>query len=242
MDWDRDYVREKYGFSMFGFDGIYYPSPNAKRLVVFFSSMGKDRFDRYSWFWEQDEVWNYTAYLFLKDDSFHYFQGDDTKPLRESIKRIINHHMLLASVDNQSVYMVGNSMGGYAAIFFAFYLNAKAAIVSNPQVNFRSSQMHHFLNWERHIREVGTQWYDLDLFVRKYISKPHVYIEFGNYMADKCAGKDLVQALMEEECLVVVRRTNWTGHTVDALLKSTIENAIHFFEMEPTLLVLKPKD
>ncbi|WHP04459.1 hypothetical protein QLH32_10295 [Acinetobacter corruptisaponis] len=79
MKWDRNYVREKYGISMLGIDGIFFPAKKAKRLLVFFSSMGKDRYDRYSWFWDENENWEETSYLFLKDDSFHYFLGTDEK-------------------------------------------------------------------------------------------------------------------------------------------------------------------
>ena len=96
--WDRDYVREKYGYQMLGQHVIYYPSSTAKGLIVIFSSMGKDRFDRYSWFWSEDEEWHDYAYLFIKDDSFKYFLGDDEKPLSQTFRKIITHHTELAKV------------------------------------------------------------------------------------------------------------------------------------------------
>lgn len=50
--WDRDYDRRKYGFLSGSLDFIYYPSINPKRIVISFSSMGKDKYDRYSHYWD----------------------------------------------------------------------------------------------------------------------------------------------------------------------------------------------
>jgi hypothetical protein len=233
--WDRDYVRKKYGFTYLGLSCIYYPCEKAKRLLVFFSSMDKDRFDRYSWFWHTDEIWIDTAYLFIKDDSFHYFLGTDEKSMKDSVRKTIQFYMTKCNVIDEQVFCVGNSMGGYAAIYFALYAGLRGAIVCNPQVNYRAAQMHEYANWERHIREMGTQWYDLDVFYHKYGSKqkPAFYLEYGDYMADKQAAESLISSLIEQECLLIVRKTKWTGHTVNALLKQTIENAINYFEKEP---------
>ncbi|MDR3178319.1 MAG: adenylyltransferase/cytidyltransferase family protein [Campylobacteraceae bacterium] len=233
--WDRDYVRKKYGFTYLGLNGIYYPCEKAKRLMVLFSSMGKDRFDRYSWFWQTDEIWIDTAYLFIKDDSFRYFLGTDEKPMKDSVRKTIQFYMTKCNVTNEQVFCVGGSMGGYSAIYFALYVGLRGAIVCNPQVSYRAAQMHEYANWERYIREIGSQWYDLDVFYHKYGSKqkPALYLEYGDYMADKQAAESLISSLIKQECLLIVRKTKWTGHTVNALLKQTIENAINYFEKEP---------
>lgn len=135
MKWDSKYVRGKYKVHMLGQHGIYFPCEKAKRLLVLFSSMGKDRYDRYSWFWQEDEHWAETAYLFLKDDSFNYFLGDDEKPLTQTFRKIILHHMVLANVKEEQVFTVGGSMGGYAAIYYASLMQLNGAIVSNPQLD-----------------------------------------------------------------------------------------------------------
>lgn len=236
--WDRDYVRNKYKVGMLGIEGVYFPSVNAKRLMVFFSSMGKDRFDRYSWFWNEDEIWEETAYLFIKDDSFHYFLGTDDKPMKDSVRKVIEYHQVLSNTTSESTFMVGGSMGGYAAIYFAFYTKSRAAIVANPQITYKSARMHQFQNWERSIRETGSQWYDLDDFSKKYEDKPAVYIEYGNYMADKKGCECLINALIEEDCLVIIRKEKWEGHTVNSLFKNTIENAVSFIEKEPRRLTV----
>ncbi|MFD3248670.1 hypothetical protein [Rahnella aquatilis] len=238
-EWDREYVREKYKVAMLGIEGIYFPCANAKRLMVFFSSMGKDRFDRYSWYWEKNEIWEDTAYLFIKDDSFHYFLGTDDKPMKDSVRKVITYYQEQSNTNNELTYMVGGSMGGYAAIYFAFYTNARAAIVANPQISYKAARMHQFQNWERSIREMGSQWYDLDDFSKKYDVKPAIYIEYGNYMADKKGCESLISSLIEEECLLIIRKEKWEGHTVNSLFKKTIENAVFFFENEPKNLPVK---
>ncbi|MDM1021731.1 YqiA/YcfP family alpha/beta fold hydrolase [Acinetobacter sp. VNK23] len=236
MKWDRNYVREKYGISMLGIDGIFFPAKKAKRLLVFFSSMGKDRYDRYSWFWDEDENWEETSYLFLKDDSFHYFLGTDEKKMRDSVKKVINYYQNLMNIEPYYTYMLGVSMGGYAAIYFAFYTKARAAIVANPQVTFKAAQMHQYQNWERHIREMGTQWVDLDVLAVRSEYKPAIYLEYGSYPADKKGAEYLIKALIESNCLLILRKEEWSGHTVNSLFKNTIEATILFFENEPLRL------
>ena len=228
--WNRDYVRNKYGFHSLGQHGIYYPCANAKRLVVLFSSMGKDRFDRYSWFWEDSEYWEDTAYLFFKNDSFCYFLGTEETPLDQTFRKLILSYMAECGVNNSQVFTVGASMGGYAALYYASLMGLNGAIVSNPQVDYSSARAHEFQNWERQIRLMGSQWYDLNDFLCKR-SAPKVYIEYGNYLADKFAAQKLINVLNEKNSLYIVRKTDWSGHTVDSLKKETILSAISFFEM-----------
>jgi pimeloyl-ACP methyl ester carboxylesterase len=229
MEWNKDYVREKYKVHMLGQFGIYYPASRAKRLVVVFSSMGLDRYDRYSWFWAKDECWTDTAYLFLKDDSFHYFIGTDEKPATQSFRKIISHFMGVAGVEKDAVFCVGGSMGGYASIYYAALMELNGAIVSNPQLDYKSARAHEFQNWERQIRETGTQWYDLKEFLWKR-KMPNVYLEYGNYPADRMAADEFAAQFVKGEGLLILRKTNWCSHTVNGLSKKTIENTILYFE------------
>ncbi|GAA4650101.1 hypothetical protein GCM10023116_23840 [Kistimonas scapharcae] len=229
MGWDKDYVRNKYGFHSLGQYGIFYPSENASRLLILFSSMGKDRYDRYSWFWNECERWDDTAYLFLKDDTFCYFLGSDERPLEQTFRKIILNHMESCGVNNKQVFTVGASMGGYAALYYASLMDFNGAIVSNPQIDYASARCHEFQNWERQIRTMGAQWYDLNDFLCKR-KAPKVYIEYGNYLADKCAAEKLISTLDKKNSLYIVRKTDWSGHTVDSLKKETITSAITFFE------------
>ena len=76
--WDKSYVRNKYSFSIDGCEILHYPARTPKRMMINFSSMGKDRYDRYSRYWDSLQKWDGdTVYLFFKDDSFKYYLGDD---------------------------------------------------------------------------------------------------------------------------------------------------------------------
>lgn len=237
-EWDRNYVRNKYGFNNFSFDGIFYPSKNPQRLLVFFSSMGKDRYDRYSWFWDPTEKWdNGDSFLFIKDDSFHYFLGTDEYPKRDSIKKLIQYYQNInidKPIPNEKTFCIGGSMGGYAAIFFACYCSLKAAIVSNPQITYEATKMHKYFNWENRIREIGNQFYDLNIWMQKFEHTPYIYMEYGNYPADKEGCEKLVKTLLSRKSMFIIKRQDWMTHTVNSLTKNEILNAVNFFDNDPS--------
>ena len=113
VEWDKDYVRNKYAIQISNCDVLYYPSRNPKRLVVNFSSMGKDRFDRYSRYWDKTEKWEVdTAYVFFKDDIFSYYLGDDNHAKKSTYIRLIKQFMSMNNLTSNHVYTVGGSMGG----------------------------------------------------------------------------------------------------------------------------------
>ena len=229
MKWDKDYVREKYTNEVLGEKVIFYPSSKPKRLLVFFSSMHVDKYDRYSWFWDENESWDESSYLFIKDDSLQYYLGNPQKPERDKYAKIIKEYMGLCNVESNQVFAIGSSMGGYAAIYFAFYLSLNSAIVSNPQVDYSSAQAHAYRNWEKIIRQIGDDWYDLDKLVYRYNEVVNIYIEYGNYMADKLAAENLIHSLLKRRSHFIVKRTENATH--DALLdKATILKAVNYFE------------
>lgn len=230
MKWDREYVRRKYEKQKYGRWLIYYPAQNPKRLVIVFGSMSNDRYDRYSWFWQENEIWEETSYLFLKDDEMHYFLGTDEKPLKDTYFRIIREYTALNNLTNTNVHCVGGSMGGYSAIYYASVLGLNSAITCNPQIDFKSTIAHQYYNWERQIREMGSQWYDLDKLILKHKKVPNIYIEYGNYLADKLAAENIIKSVQMHNGVIIVRKTTWEEHTVNALSKQTIESCIHFFE------------
>lgn len=230
MKLDFNLIIKKYQRNKYFFDHLYFPAQNAKRMIVFFSSMGLNRYDRVSWFFDPSEQWNGdTACLFIKDDTLHYFLGTEEKPLQGSIKRLIDEYMALNKLKPSQVFAVGGSMGGYAAIYYASFLGLNAAIVANPQVNKASTIAHEFSNWEERIIECGDLFKDLDYFVLKR-TLPNLYIEYGNYPAYYIAVKSLLRAYRSKNGLCISRKANWAGHTVDCLSRFSILNSIFFFE------------
>lgn len=229
VKWDKNYVRKNHLGGMLGQEYIYYPSRNCQRLLVFFSSMNKGAFERYSWFWDETEKWEKTAFLFLKDDTFKYFLGDDERPLTQTFIKIIRYYQSLSNLDDSKVFTVGTSMGGYAAIYYASLLQLGGAITANPQITFKAARQHKFSNWERSIRSTGTQWYDLDDFLLQR-RIPCIYVEYGEYPADKTAVQALSKAIISEDSTIVLKKLPWKDHTVNCLFKSTILACVSFFE------------
>lgn len=220
MQWDKEYVREKYGAAMLGQEVIYYPCENAKRLIVNFTCMHKDRFDRYSRYWSESEMWADTAYLFVKDDDFHYYVGTDEKPRNQTYRKLIAHHMELANVKPNQVFTMGSSMGGYGALYYASFMGLNGALIAYPQVDYASTRAHKFQNWERQIREVGSQWYDLDEFIFKGDRLPNLYIEYGNYRADLLAAGKLIDAYNAAVGpLLIVKKTDAVEHSHNECLQ-----------------------
>lgn len=167
----------------------------------------------------------------MKDDSFRYFLGDTEHPLTQTFRKIIIKYMETANVSAEKTFTIGGSMGGYAAIYYASLMQLNGAITNNPQIDYASTRAHQYQNWERNIRKVGSEWYDLPEFIFKWPCIPNIYLEYGNYRADRLAAEKLISALTQSEnSLFIVRKTNWPGHTVNALSKITIESAIRMFE------------
>lgn len=227
---DIKYVRKKYEKDMFFFSHMFFPCTRPYRLIVFFSSMGKDRYDRWSWFFDNSEKWDSdTACLFIKDDDFHYFLGTEDCSRVMSIKKLIEYYLDKYKIDKSRCYTVGGSMGGYAAIYYASFLELNGALVSTPQINLKYTVAHQYSNWERQIRECGSVFLDLCLFIHKR-KIPNIYIEYGNYFADRYACEDFINSCMKSNALLVIRKTGWPDHTVDSLSRFTILNTIFLFE------------
>lgn len=232
-EWDRDYVRKKYEKQLFGCDVLYYPSIHPKRLVINFSSMSKDRYDRYSRAWDQTEKWDTdTAYLYFKDDNYSYYLGNDNNPLNGVYFKIIKRFMNMNNLSSQQVFTVGGSMGGYAAIYYALALELNGAIVVAPQTTLRATHAHVYRNWEKHIINIGKQWTDLDMMIGRFKKIPNIYIEYGHYRSDVLAVESILCEIKhKKESLIIIRKANWEEHTVDTCLsQKTVESVIFFFE------------
>lgn len=236
-DWDSKYVRAKYGHEVNGCDFIYYPCRSPKRLVVNFSSMGKDRFDRYSRYWDVSELWEAdTAYLFFKDDSFKYFLGSEEDPKDNIYYRLIRDFIAINSLSSESVFTVGGSMGGYAAIFYALSLRLGGCIVAAPQIDKQSMVAHKYVNWTKNSNQTGANWKDLDIYSLGFDKLPYLYIEYGNYFSDVLAAEKIVTSFKKKKSLTIVRKAVWAEHTVSSVLsKEVVDSVINFFEFNKTV-------
>ena len=230
--WNSKYVREKYSHVVDGCYFIYYPAKNPKRLIVNFSSMGKDRYDRYSRYWDPKEVWDgEEAFIFFKDDTYRYYLGSEDDPKYGVYFRIIRDFIGVYSLKSEHVYAVGGSMGGYAAIYYALSLDLGGAVVAAPQIDRQSMIAHKYANWTKHSNQCGNNWKDLNYFAYAFEKLPYLYIEYGNYSSDVIAAEGIIKVYKEKKSLCISRKASWDEHTVtDVLSKDLVSSVVDFFE------------
>ena len=230
-EFDAASVINQYGKNILGEDTVFYPSSNPTRLVVLFSAMDvNNKFNRLSWFWDESETWlNGNSYLFLSDKEYSYYLGNDCNPKFHTYEKIILHYSKLCSVAPSETYCVGSSMGGYAAILFAFRMNLAAAIVGIPQISKSFTRMHSYANWFKNIKAMGDQWVDLDEFLyRPDMKLPKLYVEYGQYPADLFATEKLLDIYRNRGGLFIARKYEAKEH-IYFMSKSVILSSIDFF-------------
>ena len=136
-------------------------------------------------------------YIILKDDSQRFYLGDDSEAYNIRHFRFFIDILKSKNIDIDRVITLGSSMGGYAALYYGFWLGVKGIIAINPQTTYAAARRHSLQNWERQIRATGTAWVDLDQFIFRFDHKPIVFLEHSNYPADSAAADSLVFAMTE---------------------------------------------
>jgi hypothetical protein len=244
-----NYIIGKYQRTMFDKEYLFYPAKSAKRLLICFSGAeqkyGKCLYSQFSWYWQDDEDWRDTAYLFLKDDSRCWYLGNEKKDLINDFSNIINHHINICKLTKDKVFTVGSSMGGYGAILYATLLGLKAAIAVNPQVD-KASQKNRFGT-----SGVGNKWHDLDKIVALSPTVPNVSLIYGHCQQDQAACEILLDVLKKRGSTTIIRRHPSTEHAISSLvfsenfIKSEItyfENQVSFKEVRETRTLVVSKD
>lgn len=217
---------DKFKIHFDGIDGIMFKGENPKKCIISFSSMNKGKFERWSWFQKLQNNGNQDLYIILKDDDHHYYLGTENHP--KNIKHYKFFQWLLEehNIQPSDTFMLGSSMGGYAALYYGFWLGVRGIISVNPQTTYAASRMHSLQLWERMIRETGSIWVDLDQFVCRFKCKPAVYLEHGDYPADAAAASTLVKSL---EHLKIAHLRNYVGgdHGGTSLTLEKLTSFIH---------------
>lgn len=220
------YVLSKYQHKIFNRECLFYPAKDPKRLLIFFTGLRKNVYIMWSWFWRDQEDWQDTAYLFIKDDDGCWYLGKDKESFVEDYISIINHFILLCNLPKEKVFTIGGSMGGYAAIFYATVLGLKAAIAINPQVNKKSWLLREF-------DDIGDQWKELENIVASCQKTPDLSLIYSYDPRDQSAGYDLLNVMKEKGSLIILRRHNSFQHTGAAhLTKEFVEMEIAYFEKQ----------
>jgi pimeloyl-ACP methyl ester carboxylesterase len=174
-------------------------SGKASSVVISYSAMNRDaRYDRWSWFHQRHEAGEDTLFVVFKDDEKLYFLGKSDEPMAVRYKRFLMRYLEVYKLGMDSVYAVGSSMGGYAALYYGFLYGYAGVCVTNPQIDYASTRRHQFYNWESQIRKVGAKFEDLTDFVFRTDGRPRVFIGHSDYPADRSAADRFIAALTEK--------------------------------------------
>lgn len=211
-----------------GIDALIICGENPKKAVICFSSMNPGKYERWSWFYEKHKAGSDDLYVILKDDDHRYYIGNDLVSMHVRHRKFITELLTKHKLSSDQLYMVGSSMGGYAAIYFGFLLNAAGIVSINPQIDYQSSRRHTLQNWERKIREIGSNWVDLNDFIYRFKHKPKVHIEHGDYPADVSAAEKFVASLSEMK-ISYTREFTGGDHSATTINRHRLFDIIDFW-------------
>jgi pimeloyl-ACP methyl ester carboxylesterase len=218
---------DNYKIKFDGVDGVMFSGLRPRKCIISFSSMNTGKFERWSWFYDLHTSGSEDVYIILKDDTHRYYIGDDDHATYLKHHRFFESILEQHGIDKDNVFLVGGSMGGYAALYFGLWLGAKAVVAVNPQTTYAASRCHNLPLWERKIRETGNNWVDLDLFARRFDHTPIVLIEHGEHSADVAAAHALALVLTERKATHFRSYVNG-GHGGASLTK---EKMLSFFAL-----------
>ena len=219
-----EYVKSKYEYTVNGMNCLFYPARKPRRLYIFFNGATKGKYTMWSWFWNTSESWNHTAYLFLKDDSKRWYLGSEQESLVPRYTSVIRYFMKKCHLGCESVYTIGHSMGGYAAIYYALLLGLRGVFAFRAQIDYKSA-IQHFT-----VSKLKNVWEDLDKLITATSSLPLFYIQFGEFLPDKNAATNFIDSLRERQSIFIVQKTLNVNHVGYHPKKEFIERTLRYFE------------
>lgn len=216
------YVKSKYEHTMHGVDYLLYPAKNPKQLWVLFNGALVGKYTMWSWFWRENESWDEVAYLFLKDDDIRWYLGSNEAPKTQIYRDIITNVMQSLGLEPSQLCTIGHSMGGYAALYYGLLLQAGCVYVFRPQVTWDAAALYYS------VKKLEDIWVDLDVLARAQQQVPRLYLQYGEFLPDKIAGKALIDAYTEKQSFMMVERTDHPEHMGFHPTKQQIEKTIAF--------------
>jgi hypothetical protein len=229
-----NYIKGKYEHTLFNKEHLFYPAQHAKRLLIFFGGAVRGKYIMWSWFWDQQEKWHDTAYLFIRDDDFCWYIGNDAKDFFSDYANLINHYISVCNLRKDQVFTIGGSMGGYGAIYYATRLELKGAIAICPQVN-KASNFSIF-----GLGITGQRWQDLEKIVATNPNGPCISLIFSYFPSDEAAGYALIDKLKAKLPITIIRRYPSNEHSGGAgLSKEFIENEVNYLDNQIPFIATK---
>lgn len=232
MPFSREYIFKNYQRKHKDKHFLFYPAQNASRLCILFSGyIDRITYNRYSWYFDGSEKWGGdTAYLFLNDPSLHWYVGKEGSDDFATYSYIIDSVIKEIGIDRKRVFAIGASMGGYASLLYGLALNLGGCISVHPQLSYKGTRRYELGNWERQIRECGSNFYDVDDLIAKSKAIPQIYIESGDHPADIYGLDRVIQTLSDRNASFTVHRPVTAEHNTESPSKARIEALISFFE------------
>jgi len=222
------YVKSKYEHTLFNQRCVYYPAKNPKRLIISFAYCG-EKYLYWSWFWN-NENWDDTSYLFLKDDNCTWYCGTHNNPLINDYSNIIKHFVSLSGVSEDHIFTLGISMGGYGAILYSTILGFKGAIVDLPQFN-----AHIFNTLAAPMIKPEVAWINLDTLLIETPKLPIISFHCGSHQADYTAVYKFIDILKTRKSNFLIKRSGIPYHDGTTFTKTFIEKEINYMETQEEL-------
>lgn len=221
-----DYIKSVYEKTVDGKPYLFFPATQPQRLVVIFNGATKGIYRFWRWFWQEDEAWQSTAYLFLRDDEFGWYLGIGKESFVASYKKIITQTMNELGLTAQQVVTFGGSMGGYGALYYAITMKLKGAVLFNPQIDYESAQ----LNDGFDVNVTGFHWRDLDQLAEKAAYLPCISLTYGLDKRDVSAAQKLIEVLKKRKATCMIHSTRLPGHAgvSEAISKAFVEQELAY--------------
>lgn len=232
MPFSKEYIVSRYQREYGGKKYLVYPAENPGRLVILFSGyINYVSYNRFSWYYDSNEQWcGDTVYLFLNDPSLHWYVGHEDKNESVIYREIIELVASEFGLGLQSVYAVGASMGGYAALLFSYMVGLGGCVAVHPQLCKQSAARYELDNWSRKISECGYRFLNIEDVIAMSKNNPIVYLEVGRHPSDACGLEGVVVELSKRNSSFILERTKAHEHNTQSPSREKIDQLICFFE------------
>jgi hypothetical protein len=205
-------------------DGLMFKSDIVEKIVIGFTGMNPDKYDRWSWFYEWFQDYPHTTYIVLRDEEHLFYKNREGNNIEyntvEFLSKIINDHEV------EDIITLGSSMGGYASLYYGCLLKSRLSIASVPLVDKESASYNKYTLWTRKMNELKDNWIDLNEFLKTRDYIPSTFLIHGRFDADVMASDKLTEILSSLQINFDRVQTDNIDHG-DFLTKSDLRSLLH---------------
>ena len=209
---------------------VLYPS-NSDKMLICFTTLGPNIYERIRMFWNEEESWDIN-YLFISDNhgeqkgGLYYLGTNENYYIEKQTMNLIDHVCHQQNI--KTMYTIGSSMGGYAALYYGLKLKLNGVISVVPQVNNAIIEQLGWEKWKKVLQEVGPLP-DLCQLMNDSSDLPHLFIQYGTYPADLAAAEALKEVLVGKNGFFVFDCFEKADHTSDFMTKELIDRILNLF-------------